>query len=290
MPPAEDKLKGRAAPTGGEAATGQAAGGGQAAGTGRDAGGGQAGSTGRDAQRLQTRQRVYAAALAEFKRTGMAAADVRDIAAAAGVARGTFYFHFPTKEHVLAEFERQEEARLVAQLAKFVAQLDARCGPPSSGARSSGARSSGAPSSGAPSSGAPSSGELSSGELSSGQEFLPAALGEVVRLLTALERRVGKTLFREMLGLHFSSRRPDVLPGADKWADYPIMTSVIEIVERARERGEVYPGADALRTAQFFMLGLYAMLITSHEYSKAARAEILDNFMATVLRGVQSRL
>ena len=224
MPPAKDKLNGPAA-------------------------------SARDTQRQQTRQRVFAAALAEFKRTGMAAADVRDIAAAAGVARGTFYFHFPTKEHVLAEFERQEEARMVAQLARSVAQLEERCGPPSSG-----------------------------------EEFLPAALGEVVRLLTAVERRVGKTLFREMLGLHFSPRRPDVLPGADKWADYPVMTSVVGIVERARERGEVYPGADALRTAQFFMLGLYAMLITSHEYSKAARAEILDNFMATVLRGVQSRL
>jgi hypothetical protein len=34
------------------------------------------------------------------------------------------------------------------------------------------------------------------------------------------------------------------------------------------------------------MIGLYAMLIASHEYPKAARAEILDNFMATVLRGV----
>ncbi|HEX4291065.1 MAG TPA: TetR family transcriptional regulator, partial [Trebonia sp.] len=65
MPPAEDNLTGRAA------------------------------VSGRDAQRQQTRQRVYAAALAEFKRTGMAAADVGDIAAAAGVARGTFYFHFP---------------------------------------------------------------------------------------------------------------------------------------------------------------------------------------------------
>lgn len=235
MPPADDKLNGRAAVTG------------------------RASATGRDAQRQQTRQRVYTAALAEFKRTGMAAADVGDIAAAAGVARGTFYFHFPTKEHVLAEFERHEEARLVAQLAKSVAQLDDRCGPPSSGVPSSGA------------------------------EFLPAALAEVVRLLTAMERRVGKTLFREMLALHFSSRRPDVLPGADKWADYPIMTSVVEIVERARERGEVYPGADALHTAQFFMLGLYAMLIASHEYAKAARAEIIDNFMAIVLRGVQSR-
>src|ERR1700735_5847172 len=104
MPPVEDKLNGRAA------------------------------VKGRDAQRRQTRQKVYAAALAEFKRTGMAGADVGDIAAAAGVARGTFYFHFPTKEHVLAEFERHEEARLVAQLSKSLAQLEASRGPPSSGA------------------------------------------------------------------------------------------------------------------------------------------------------------
>jgi AcrR family transcriptional regulator len=240
MPPAEDKLKGRAA------------------------------VKGRDAQRQQTRQRVYAAALAEFKRTGMAAADVGDIAAAAGVARGTFYFHFPTKEHVLAELERHEEARLVAQLSKFLTELEARYGP-------------------AP--GQPPAGDTATDPAGrpSGQDFLPAALGEVVRLLTAMERRVGKNLFREMLGLHFSSRRPEVLPGSDKWTEYPVMTVVVEVVERARERGEVHPDASALPTAQLFMMGLYAMLIASHEYSKAARAEILDNFMATVLRGVAPR-
>ncbi len=76
---------------------------------------------GREAQRQETRQRVYAAAVAEFKRAGMAAADVGVIAKEAGVARGTFYFHFPTKEHVLAELERHEEARLAAQLARFLA-------------------------------------------------------------------------------------------------------------------------------------------------------------------------
>jgi AcrR family transcriptional regulator len=32
------------------------------------------------------------------------------------VARGTFYFHFPTKEHVLVELERAEEAKIVATL------------------------------------------------------------------------------------------------------------------------------------------------------------------------------
>lgn len=220
----------------------------------------------REAQRRRTRQRVYAAALAEFKRTGMAAADVGDIAAAAGVARGTFYFHFPTKEHVLAELERHEEARLVAQLSKFLTELEARSGPPPAGQTAED----------------PPDRPLRGG-------FLPAALAEVVRLLTAMERRVGKTLFREMLGLHFSSRRPDVLPGADKWTEYPVMTVVVEAVERARERGEVHPDASALPTAQLFMVGLYAMLIASHEYPKAARAEILDNFMATVLRGIAPR-
>ena len=197
----------------------------------------------REAQRKQTRQRVYAAAIAEFKRAGMADADVGVIVKEAGVARGTFYFHYPTKEHVLAELERSEEARVAAQLTRFMAD----------------------------------------------PHDLAEVLGEIVRLFTTVERRVGRVLFHEMLGLHFSPQRPDVLPGADQWADYPLMVLVVEAVERARERGEVYPGANALHTAQFFMLGLYAVLITSHGHPKAARAAILDNFVATVLRGIESR-
>jgi AcrR family transcriptional regulator len=70
----------------------------------------------REAQRLQTRARVFDAALAEIGRSGLAGADVAAIAAAAGVVRGTFYFHFPTKEHVLVELERAEEAKIVAKL------------------------------------------------------------------------------------------------------------------------------------------------------------------------------
>ena len=124
--------------------------------------------SGRAVRRQETRQRVYAAAIAEFKRAGMAAADVGLIATEAGVARGTFYFHFPTKEHVLAELERLEEARLAGRLSRFLA--------------------------------AP--------------HDLAGTLAEVVRLMTVMERRVGKVLFREMLGLHFSSRRPELLPTA----------------------------------------------------------------------------
>jgi AcrR family transcriptional regulator len=70
----------------------------------------------REAQRLQTRARVFDAAVAEIGRSGLAGADVAAIASAAGVARGTFYFHFPTKEHVLVELERAEETRIVAAL------------------------------------------------------------------------------------------------------------------------------------------------------------------------------
>jgi AcrR family transcriptional regulator len=70
----------------------------------------------REAQRLQTRSRLFDAAVAEIDRSGLAGADVATIATAAGVARGTFYFHFPTKEHVLVELERAEEAKIVAKL------------------------------------------------------------------------------------------------------------------------------------------------------------------------------
>ena len=198
---------------------------------------------GRDAQRQETRQRVYTAAVAEFRRAGMAAADVSVIAKEAGVARGTFYFHFPTKEHILAELERHEEARLAAQLEKFLAR----------------------------------------------PHDLAGALTETVRLMAQMERRVGKLLFREMLALHFSPSRPEALPGTDQWADYPMMTLVVRAIGLARDRGEAYPEADPLRTAQFFMLGLYAVLITSPDHSRAARAEILDNFVATVLRSVAAR-
>ena len=70
----------------------------------------------REAQRLATRARVFDAALAEIGRSGLAGADVATIATAAGVVRGTFYFHFPTKEHVLVELERAEEAKIVSKL------------------------------------------------------------------------------------------------------------------------------------------------------------------------------
>ena len=74
----------------------------------------------RDARRLQTRERILGAAIVEFKRAGTSGADVHAIVAAAGVAHGTFFFHFPSKEHVLLELEGREETRMAGEFARFV--------------------------------------------------------------------------------------------------------------------------------------------------------------------------
>jgi AcrR family transcriptional regulator len=66
--------------------------------------------TGRDLQREETRRRLRDAALAVFRRDGFASTRIDDIARKVGVSRGTFYFHFPTKEDVLLELLREAEA------------------------------------------------------------------------------------------------------------------------------------------------------------------------------------
>jgi AcrR family transcriptional regulator len=78
------------------------------------------GPSARETKRLQTRERLMGAAVAEFKRSGMAEADVAAIVAAAGVAHGTFFFHFPTKEHVLLELEKREEDRMAKQFGRYL--------------------------------------------------------------------------------------------------------------------------------------------------------------------------
>ena len=74
----------------------------------------------REERRRQTRERILGVAIAEFQRAGMVGADVGAIVAAAGVAHGTFYFHFPSKEHVLLELESREEARIATEFGEFL--------------------------------------------------------------------------------------------------------------------------------------------------------------------------
>lgn len=83
-----------------------------------------AGAGVRELRRLETRARLLDAALAEIGRSGLAGADVSAIASAAGVVRGTFYFHFPTQDHVLVELERNEEVRIVEELGAAQTETD----------------------------------------------------------------------------------------------------------------------------------------------------------------------
>jgi AcrR family transcriptional regulator len=175
------------------------------------------------------------AAIAEFKRSGMADADVGAIVSAAGVAHGTFFFHFPTKEHVLLELERREEERIAKQLGQFLASTS----------------------------------------------DLPSVLAEAARLIIGLERRLGSILFKEFLALHFSQTRP----AAEDGRDHPIIVLVAQQIEVASSRGDIDPDVNAINSAVFFLLGLYALLITTNDWR--TRRSLLDDYMTRTLRSLR---
>jgi AcrR family transcriptional regulator len=72
--------------------------------------------TPRARQRAATRERLFAAALREFRRVGFERASVSDIARAAGVSRPNFYAHFPTLDHVLFEMAWRLSLQIVQRL------------------------------------------------------------------------------------------------------------------------------------------------------------------------------
>jgi len=191
----------------------------------------------REAKRLQTRERLMGAAIAEFKRAGMADADVGAIVAAAGVAHGTFFFHFPTKEYVLLELEQREEERIAKQLARFIGS----------------------------------------------EHDLADTLGEAVRLVMGLERRLGPVLFKDFLALHFSQTRPPL----DESRQHPVIVLVAQEIEGAQTRGDVDPAVTPMNSAVFFLLGLYALLTTTHEWP--GQAAMIDDYVARTLRSIAAK-
>jgi AcrR family transcriptional regulator len=82
--------------------------------------------TRRERKRDITRARLFEAALAEFRRVGFDRSSVSQIAREAGVSRASFYFHYPTKEHVLLELQwglQQAMAERVAARASLRSAL-----------------------------------------------------------------------------------------------------------------------------------------------------------------------
>jgi TetR/AcrR family transcriptional regulator, repressor for uid operon len=194
--------------------------------------------TGREVQRLETRQRVLEAAVREFKQVGVADADVGAIVNAAGVARGTFYFHFPSKEHALAELTRREETRIGEELVSALRR----------------------------------------------KHDLKSGLATVIKGIVAEEKRLGHILFRDVLNLYFSTTQPDL----NDSATHPIVLIVIEQIEMARARGDVYAEVDAGSTSVFFLIGVYGLLITNRDPSPA-RASVLGQYLDHFCRGLEAR-
>jgi AcrR family transcriptional regulator len=64
-----------------------------------------------------TRRRLFETAIAEFLRVGVDRASIGRIAELAGVSRPAFYFHFPTKDHVLLELQWSFEEPIAARVA-----------------------------------------------------------------------------------------------------------------------------------------------------------------------------
>ncbi len=73
---------------------------------------------GRELRSERTRARIFDAAIAEFLRVGFDAASVARIARLAGVSRPSFYFHFPSKEHVVLELQWQLQLDIVEAMAR----------------------------------------------------------------------------------------------------------------------------------------------------------------------------
>jgi AcrR family transcriptional regulator len=66
----------------------------------------------RTRKKERTRAQIYDAAMQLFLARGYDAVTIDEICAAADVARGTFFLHFPTKDGLLGEYGRQALAEL----------------------------------------------------------------------------------------------------------------------------------------------------------------------------------
>lgn len=191
----------------------------------------------REAHRLETRERLFEVAVQQFMQNGVTNTDVNAIVSEAGVARGTFYFHFPTKEHALAELTRREEARIARELETALASAD----------------------------------------------DLRSALAKVMDGVVAEEERLGQLLFRDVLNLYFSATQPELSDSST----HPIVLIVIEQIDAAARRGEVYADVNAGASAVFFLIGLYGVLVTNRDAS-ADRTAVLDMYLAHFYRGLEA--
>ena len=193
------------------------------------------GAGARDRQRAETRERLFQAALDEIRLNGVAGAQVDRIVGSVGVARGTFYFHFPTKEDVLLEWERRREGEIVALLkdSPHLRQLPLRM-----------------------------------------------ALVGIVSFLIALESAPSeRRLLLETLAMHVRHMAdPD---------GYPLLDELTQLVELARDRGEVREEVMPRELAILFLSNVFGFLVAHAD--PRLRHPSADLLVDVFLSGVQAK-
>jgi len=80
-----------------------------------------------DQARSQTHKRLLEAAVGEFSRLGYAQANINRISEAAGLAKGTVYNYFPSKQALMLAVIEEEGAAHIAYLAQQVRQEEDPC-------------------------------------------------------------------------------------------------------------------------------------------------------------------
>ena len=188
----------------------------------------------RDRQRLETREKLFALAVDEIAGVGIDRADVRAIAEAADVARGTFYFHFPTKADVLLELQRREIERIVGRLE------------------------------------------------ATPEPGLADALERVVGEVLASERRLGASLFRDMVSVNFGRATST----AEQVETNRLVEYVAGAARAARDDGALRQDVDPVEFAAIALIGLFGLLAASHG-PNAGRDQLAHRYVDTVLRGSQ---
>ena len=186
----------------------------------------------RDRQRLETREKLFALAVDEIAASGIDRADVRRIAEAADVARGTFYFHFPAKADVLLELQRREIDRIVDGLE---AAQDAG---------------------------------------------VSDVLDRVVTEVLASERRLGASLFRDMVSVNFGRATST----AEQVETNRLVEYVAGAATAAQTAGSLREDVDPVEFAAIALIGLFGLLAASRGPS-AGRDQLAQRYVDTVLRG-----
>jgi hypothetical protein len=81
--------------------------------------------------------------------------------------------------------------------------------------------------------------------------------------------------------LHFSQTRPT----AEDGDDHPVIVTVADQIDRARDRGDIDADVNPMNSAVFFLLGLYALLTTTHGWP--AQTALLDDYVLRTLRSLE---